>query len=294
MRSLLVLAVVAVAACAPRLEPRSDASSPALRVATWNVHDLFDEIDRTESPGDLDTVLSPSAVEEKLARLGAVLRRVDADVVVLQEVETLALLERLAAGPLAGAGYAAHLVDGRDPRGIDVGVLARVPVRRYASHLEDRAPDGTRPWSRDLVEVHLERAGREVVLLGAHLVSRLDPADDGRRRLQAAALRGVLDGVRAAGATRLVLALGDLNDEAGSQALAPLLADGGLEDLGARLAPADAWTWGGGGARERIDFALVPRPDGAAITSVAVVGGPDVASASDHRPVVVDLWLGGG
>ncbi len=268
-------------------------SRSALRVVTWNVHDLFDEVDRTTPPGDGDTVLTPAEVEAKLARVGSVLSRLDADVFVLQEVENLELLERLAAGPLAGRGYRASLRDGFDPRGIDVGVLSRVAIGDCVSHLDDRAPDGGHLWSRDLVEVHLDVDERPVVLLGGHLVSRLDPSEDGRRFLQAARVRQAADEVRAANERALVLVLGDLNDVPGSEALRPLLGDGAFADLGGSLPDADSWTWSGAGARERIDYALVPTGDRALVTRVEVASGADVTAASDHRPLLVDLWLGG-
>ncbi|HEX7623549.1 MAG TPA: hypothetical protein VF400_08265, partial [Anaeromyxobacteraceae bacterium] len=103
-----VLLIACLACVAPPASSDDPAAFPSsLRVASWNVHDLFDEVDRTSPPGELDTVLSPAEVEAKLARTGAVLARLDADVILLQEVENLALLERLAAGPLAGAGYRA-------------------------------------------------------------------------------------------------------------------------------------------------------------------------------------------
>jgi endonuclease/exonuclease/phosphatase family metal-dependent hydrolase len=88
------------------------------------------------------------------------------------------------------------------------------------------------------------------------------------------------------------MVLGDLNDLPGSAALAPLLVDGAFVDLGASLPPAEAWTWSGSGERERIDYALVRRGAAEAIAGVAVLQGEDVAAASDHRPLVVDLWTG--
>jgi len=288
--TLLALALVA---CAPPGERATPAAPSSLRVLTWNVHDLFDEIDRTVAPGDMDTVPTPDEVEAKLARVGRVLARLDADVLVLQEIENLPLLERLAAGPLAGGGYQAFLCDGFDPRGIDIGILARVPVASWKSHLEDRARDGRRLWSRDLVEIHLDlgEGARPVVVLANHLVSRLDPADDARRLEQAARVREVADALRDGAERPIVLVTGDLNDVPGSPALAPLLGDGALADLGARLAGADGWTWSGGGARERIDYALLPRADATLVTRVAVASGLDVTEASDHRPLTVDLWL---
>jgi endonuclease/exonuclease/phosphatase family metal-dependent hydrolase len=288
---LLACALLTGCGAAPAVAPRPLAS--ALRVATWNVHDLFDEVDRAAPPGEEDTVLSSAEVEAKLERVARVLARADADVVIVEEVEDEPLLARLAgAAPLAAMGYTAHLRDGFDPRGIDVGVLSRVPVAAYVHHLADRAPDGSRLWSRDCVEVHLDAAGRRVVLLGNHLVSRLNPAADPRRAAQAARVRAIADALGAADPAALVVVLGDLNDLPDSAALAPLLSDGAFADVGAGLPPDDAWTWSGGGARERIDYALVPRGDAAAIGRVEVLAGADVAAASDHRPIVVDLWAG--
>ena len=212
--------------------------------------------------------------------------------VLLQEVENLPLLERLAAGPLGGAGYRAFLREGLDPRGIDSGLLARVPVESVLGHLDDLTPSGAHLWARDPLEVHLATGGRPVALLGAHLVSKLQPADD-RRRLQAARLRELADGLAAGASNPVVMVLGDLNDVADSDALAPLLGDGQLLDLGASLAPAAAWTWSGGGAVERLDYALVPVSERAVVSRFAVEEGPDVAAASDHRPLVLDLWLAG-
>ncbi len=288
-----LLPALALLACAPPAPFEQRPGTSTLRVVTWNVHDLFDESDDTVPPGDADTVLSPADVEAKLARVGAVLLRLDADVFVLQEVENLGLLQRLAEGPLAAGGYRAVLHEGFDPRGIDVGVLSRLPVE-WVSHLADLAPGGGRLWSRDLAEVHLEVAARPVVILGGHLVSRLDPSQDGRRFLQASRVRELADQLRGAAARPLVLVTGDLNDLPGSAALRPLLGDGELVDLGAMLPEADSWTWSGGGARERIDYALLPREDEVQVTRVEVAAGPDVAAASDHRPVLVDLWLDDG
>jgi endonuclease/exonuclease/phosphatase family metal-dependent hydrolase len=222
-----------------------------------------------------------------------VLARLDADVVVLLEVEHAALLERLVRGPLAGGGYTVWLEEGYDPRGIDTGVLSRVPVAGVASHLGDRAADGRPLFARALAEVHLRRGGRSVAVLGAHLASRLDPAAGPRRAAQARRVREVADELRAAEPGVLVAVVGDLNDTPDSPALEPLLGDGALVDLGAGFPAAQGFTWSGGGARERIDYALVPQDESPSVVGCEVVAGEDVDRASDHRPLLLDLWLGG-
>jgi endonuclease/exonuclease/phosphatase family metal-dependent hydrolase len=285
---LALVTALAAGVCGSCAQPsRASARGPTLRVATWNVHDLFDEHDRREPPGQDDEVPTAAEVARKLERVAAVLRELDADVVVLQEVENLALLERLASGPARGLGYRAFLVEGLDPRGIDVALLSRAPVERYASHVADLDARGVPLWSRDLVEVHLRApGGRRVVVFGTHLVSQRRPSKDGRRERQAARIRALADGAAARWPDALVLVAGDLNDEPTDPPLAPLLADGTWLDLGARLPRDRGWTWGG---RSRLDYLLVHRRDGARVLAVTVWPGKSVAQASDHRPVVADL-----
>ena len=283
MRRVAVLALLA--ACAPDLgPPRAGGRGAAVvRVATWNVHDLFDALDRRVPPGELDVVPSAAAVDAKLEAIAAVLDRLDADVVVLQEVENGEVLERLA----ARAGYPeARLVEGYNPRGIDVAALSRLPVDAYVSHLGELDALGRPMWPRDCVEVHLRTGGRSLVVVASHLSSAL--SDDGTRRtVQAARLREIADGVRRARLGALVLAGGDLNDLPESAPLVPLLGDGAWIDA----APPGAITWSGASSSARLDYLLVPRDDAGAVAAFRIAEGDDVASASDHRPVTLDLAL---
>jgi endonuclease/exonuclease/phosphatase family metal-dependent hydrolase len=285
MRKALLSALLL--SCTVQIED-PPARGAALRVATWNVHDLFDADDRLEPPGEDDELPTPAEVDAKLATVAAVLRRVDADVVFLQEVENGPLLARLA----ARAGYSHHrLVEGLDPRGIDVAALSRLPLDGYISHLGERDEEGRPLWSRDCVELHVGGLPRPFVLVGSHLVSRL--SDDGTRRArQAAAMRAIADEIARTRAGALVLVGGDLNDEPGDPALAALLEDGAWGNAAAALDAESAWTWSGRQGFLRLDHLLVPRADSAAVLRAEIVGGEDVAAGSDHRPVVVDLWLG--
>lgn len=289
---LLITASCAAIACAlpPSPSARHPAGGRTVRVATWNVHDLFDAVDRLSPPGDLDDVPTLAEVEAKLARVAGVLAELDADVVLLEEVENLPLVEALA----ARAGYGdARLVEGFDPRGIDVAVLSRFPIGSYLSHLGELGSDGRPLWSRDCVEAHTASGGSALVIVGSHLVSRLTDPAGARRREQAARMREIADDVARAAPGALVLAGGDLNDEPAADALAPLLADGRWVDALEPLGLATTWTWTGSAGGARFDYLLVPRAEEWRVVSAAVVDDAAVAAASDHRPVVVDLlWDG--
>jgi endonuclease/exonuclease/phosphatase family metal-dependent hydrolase len=281
------LLLLALAACDPGLTGPSRPSGSGrgadhVRVATWNVHDLFDAVDQLLPPGDLDSIPSPAELDAKIARLAAVLVRVDADLVFLQEVENVAILERLA----ASAGYPiARLVEGNDPRGIDVAVLSRLPLVSYASHLHERGPDGRLLWPRDCVEVHAE-AARPLVVVGSHFSSAL--SDDGTRRgWQATRLREIADAIAAREPSAVVLAGGDLNDTPASAALVPLLGDGEWADP----APPGSGTWPSASPSSRFDYLLVARSAASAVAAAWIDSGPDVVLASDHRPVLLDLLL---
>jgi endonuclease/exonuclease/phosphatase family metal-dependent hydrolase len=277
------LLVAALAACGPSA-PRPDGRGAAvIRLATWNVHDLFDEVDRLEPPGALDEVPAAAEVEARLAAVAAVLVRLDADAVLLQEVEDLPLLRRLA----ARCGYPeARLLEGNDPRGIDVGLLSRLPVVAYQGHAGEPGPDGRPLWPRDAVEAVLDAGGWRVVLVGSHLSSRLSDPVGARRALQAARLRALADGAAARWGTALAVVGGDLNDEAAAPALAPLLGDGAWQTVAT-----GGWTWSDGASRAALDHLAVRAADADTVLVAQVAGGADVAGASDHRPVVLDLLL---
>jgi endonuclease/exonuclease/phosphatase family metal-dependent hydrolase len=275
-----------LAACgppAPRTGGRPADPPPVVRLVTWNLHDLFDEV---ADPGTLDPAVPHADVEARLDAAAAVLRRLDADVVLLQEVERLPLLLRLA----GRAGYPeARLLEGNDPRGIDVAILSRWSVSWYLGHAGEPGPDGRPLFPRDAVEAGLDLGALRVVLVGTHLSSRLSDPDGVRRRLQAARLRELADQAAQADPEALVLAGGDLNDEGGAPALAPLFADGGWQDVagGDRSL---GWTWSDGRRREALDHLALGRRQRDRLLGGWVAAGPDVAAVSDHRPVVADLW----
>ena len=76
---------------------------------------------------------SNAALEHKLDALAATIRQVNdgagADIIALQEVENIAILDRLRTEKLGELGYhPAILIEGSDVRGIDVALLSKLPL----------------------------------------------------------------------------------------------------------------------------------------------------------------------
>lgn len=129
---------------------------------TWNVENLYDAEDDPKKLDDTYLPLTTKAqiknhnsnclkldakswreqclewdwtdtvVDIKLQKLAQVILSVNnglgPDFLALQEVENLALLERLIQDFLPNSNYQAYLIENNDSRGIDVGVITRLPV----------------------------------------------------------------------------------------------------------------------------------------------------------------------
>ena len=105
--------------------PRRDG---AIRIATYNLLNLFDDIDDPAYSGDEEDIDDAKPEREREALADAI-RRLDADVLALQEIESESALAEFRDQHLAGLGYE-HLVsiDTGDPRGIECAVLSRFPL----------------------------------------------------------------------------------------------------------------------------------------------------------------------
>jgi endonuclease/exonuclease/phosphatase family metal-dependent hydrolase len=162
--------------------------------------------------------LTVEPVDELATQMTArVIEDVAADAICLVEAENRPSLVRFN-DDLLGGGYGhAMLVDGNDPRGIDVGLLctAAIEVDWVRSHVDvpDPAVPGKRLFSRDcpLYKLRLP-GGADLYLLLNHLKSQSFSSGnpDPLRTRQSAEVRAIYDRLRAAGA-QYVAVLGDFN-----------------------------------------------------------------------------------
>jgi len=170
IRSSLLAATLYVAACSqldsPAATPDEEVLGEALTVTimTFNVQNLFDNIDNPDTDDKaylpieakridehiaacremnrerwrnecLDLDWSDAVVHHKLSVLAATIKQVNnglgADIIVFQEVENAAILDRLSSEFLADSNYRAAILveaEGESGRGIDNAFLSKLPL----------------------------------------------------------------------------------------------------------------------------------------------------------------------
>jgi endonuclease/exonuclease/phosphatase family metal-dependent hydrolase len=200
------------------------------------------------------------------------------EIAVFQEVESIDALRLL--NQRLGLGYSESLViDGNDPRNIDVGVLSKVPILDIRTHINEPAGNGFL-FSRDCLEVEFDIGGSETMTLFVnHMKSKYAEFPSGATTAQKAAIRAagharrqlqaerVLELVKERFAGRMSTALfavvGDFNDTAESPYLDALFGYSWMDDVIERHLPdpAQRWThrWKGRNRLSQIDHVLVSR-----------------------------------
>lgn len=299
-------------------EPRPKADG-AVRIATYNIENLFDGVDDPVSPRDDVEWSKPEAEQRAVAEA---IRRLDADVLALQEVESESVLRAFRNTYLSDMGYT-HLasIDTGDERGIEQSVLSRFPIVE-AKNFGQIPLGGVHPekygdqenwyagepllFRRGPLMVRVEVPGAEggepyeVKLFVLHHKS--GRYNDYWREAEA---RKMVEVIAASGArpTDNVVVLGDFNAQVGEGVLETYFAMGFRDVLGHTgegLEPEHVTHESG----RAIDHVLIsPGMRGEAVQGSAFVMGtlarqegvswrdfpPPEGYASDHYPVAVDI-----
>lgn len=277
------------------------------KVLNWNLHNFFDTKKDSASPDEM--VLSTSAYNEKLAQIGPVLKAMDPDFAILPEVENGKILDDLNLKQL-GSAYTAEITETNDFRGLDIGILSKVPIEKVVTHATDTfkrldlAGSKTYTYSRDAVEVHLTVNGRHVILIGVHYRSKGDGSaetdDKDKRAAEAQHSRAIADALAKEDPTAAIAILGDYNDLPGSDPLnwslagdpknSPKVTFGNAADS---VADGDRYTFVYQGNKELIDHQVI-NPVLAKLldtSGVVIRHGTDVENASDHHPLMATYMI---
>ena len=198
---------------------------------------------------------------------------VSPDVLCVQEVESLIALREFNEQFLGNAYAYAVVLDSRDLRQIDVGVLSKFPIDSITTHVDDQI-EGKYIFSRDCLEVRIMvKKNVALTVFVNHFKSKLalgktqeakdlekKRADD-KRALQSFTVAKLVK-ARFAGSAfnkEYFAVLGDLNDSPSAKTLAALVKNSGLVDALARVAPDERWThyWKAKNSVSQLDYLLL-------------------------------------
>ncbi|MEE9391466.1 MAG: endonuclease/exonuclease/phosphatase family protein [Planctomycetota bacterium] len=271
---------VATPAKAPQQDDKVLTRDHRLRIASWNMLNLFDNFDEPNKP---DEGTPPKSFAE-MQFLAKAIDDLDADILGVQEVENRAVLEALNAHLKRPFVYV-ELIEGNDHRGIDVGLLSRLPVVRAASHRQLDLETNHR-FARDFPLFRVQIAKGEFIEVGVlHLKSKRGKASESNawRRAEADGIRRIVARQRKLEPKVPVVIMGDFNDTREAKTLEPIFAT--FNDPTKIVPAAERYSFSFRGNREQIDFILglgMPRADKAYFLQRA-------DSPSDHSPVIVDF-----
>lgn len=195
------------------VEPPPVFRAEGVRLAALNAEFMFDGY------GDEGQASFPHKGDPEKARvhrdkIGRILRMLNADVIMLAEVENKDVLDLLIRESLDGMDYQAYFVQGNDTfTGQDMGLLSRLPVEEVG-RTDARVPVGTTSeeygvsknlWARITI-------GRQpTTLVGLHFLAQPGNTErKPRREAQAEVIRRFVAQEQAQG--RAIVVLGDFND----------------------------------------------------------------------------------
>lgn len=276
------------------------ASENEFTIASFNLENFFDPFDtpNKQDPCDRDSHgvpcaerVTPADYALKIIKAGQAIRNVlgAPTLVAVQEVESLDVLSTLADSPeLAPLGYGAVLLEGVDPRGIDVGLLYRRD-RVTIEHVSQRNACTTTNYGFTDLDARCSSRGDGIVdgyLLSARppLVVSLTVARDGeafpmtliithfksksgtdpegkefvsRRTAEAQLVAAAVNDLLAADPNAAIAVVGDFNDFADSPPLLALTSTAPLQNLTPQVPQADRYSYIYNGLSQVLDHVLV-------------------------------------
>lgn len=157
----------------------------AIRIAAYNVENLFDGTDDPTLSGEFDDIKFVTK-PTRLKAIADAIRRLDADVLSIEEIESLDALKWFRDNYLKDLGYQyAYSEDVGYYRGVEQAFLSRFPIKGHATFVQEdlsdmegkRAGDGWAPkkpeqgskFQRSPLKVEIDAKGTPITLYSVHL-----------------------------------------------------------------------------------------------------------------------------
>jgi endonuclease/exonuclease/phosphatase family metal-dependent hydrolase len=288
-----------------------------VRVGSYNVKNLFAKADIV--PGS-KTRPKP---ESEMKALGQVIRKMDCDVLMLQECSSEKTLNAFVAQQGLSELYPhVSLIPGNSERGINVAVMSKFPIETFSNKDHKIALGdgyGDSEFSRDLLRADIDvdgKPGADLTVYTTHSKSRRPAAEgdtpsDVQRLGEAKAIREIVTADMEKIPSRMWLVTGDMNDNTDDASVQAMLnpTDGGekWEDSLAHLPSDQRNTWPAnpnlshGFDPEQFDHILYAESKAGQITEKTIHRFPRQpegseftwlnSAASDHIPVSVNVEI---
>lgn len=202
--------------------------------------------------------------DQTMKNTALVIRDINAHVICIIEVENRQVLKAFNSEKLNRMYPYNMLIDGNDPRGIDISIYSKLKLGEIRTNIFD-GPANSRTFSRDCLEVEvITDNGESIYFLVNHFKSKSGSDqryNDERRRRQTDRVSHILQD-RYDLTNQKVVVAGDFNDTPNSAPLQPLLGNNRLHDVLAVQFPhhpQERWTYHYT-QNEQIDYILVSDP----------------------------------
>lgn len=263
-----------------------------LRIATWNVHNYFDTT--CDSPSgcggtNYEPYVTDISYRTKMLSVADGIKRIDADVLLLQEIEKESCLVDVQnwLGVKNYPGYAFGELG--TTAGLDVAILTRGTITNVLKYRDQywipQADGSQKRLARELLgaEITLPN-GISLTAFTTHFVSKATDSEGSRRLGEARLTRDILDTYISEHPGRLVVFGGDLNDFPDSEQIQTLSEDEHLRSVAEKIeGPVTTW-----GDSATFDYLFYTSPDAENLRSSEVICETyreQGLSSSDHCAV---------
>jgi endonuclease/exonuclease/phosphatase family metal-dependent hydrolase len=282
----------------PKPRPIQQAKPGEIVVASYNLLNLFDDVDDPYR----DDEGTPAKPRRQMELAAKSIQALNADVLAVEEVENRDYLQRFVDVFLPTMGYE-HVVlfEGNDRRGIDVGLLSRVPIGDVTSHRHLAFPGPHTPkqrFNRDLLAATIvPPVGEPFEVWVVHLKSNAGGREEAEpiRLAEAREVRRLLDRELMQDSNARIIVTGDFNDTPQSQTLTTIVgaSTGALWSVNSEIADPSVVTYNEGEYRSVIDFILCTPAMRARYVpgSLRIPQGSIATTGSDHNPISATFQL---